>query len=113
MAQISADRASVGDHGNSREAEAQKGPQIGDEHFVVRVARAFGVEALDRALHGIPGPTIVHMCFGYAYVVKEKPSGYSFLPELAQCCAAQISIEAAEPRLDLAVLEQLPAKTIR
>jgi 5-methyltetrahydropteroyltriglutamate--homocysteine methyltransferase len=88
--------------------------QLDDPHLQAHpeAARDYGVEALDRALHGIPGPTIVHMCFGYAYVVKEKPSGYSFLPELAQCCAAQISIEAAQPRLDLAVLEQLPAKTM-
>jgi 5-methyltetrahydropteroyltriglutamate--homocysteine methyltransferase len=64
-------------------------------------ARAYGIEAIDRALAGVAGPTIVHMCFGYAYVVKDKPSGYSFLPELDKCRAAQISIEAAQPRLDL------------
>jgi 5-methyltetrahydropteroyltriglutamate--homocysteine methyltransferase len=52
------------------------------------------------------------MCFGYAYVVKEKPSGYSFLPELDKCCAAQVSIEAAQPRLDLAILDELPSKTL-
>lgn len=75
-------------------------------------ARAYGVEAIDRALAGIPGPTIVHMCFGYAYVMKDKPSGYSFLPELDRCCAAQLSIEAAQPRLDLSVLAALPNKTM-
>jgi 5-methyltetrahydropteroyltriglutamate--homocysteine methyltransferase len=75
-------------------------------------ARRYGVEAIDRALAGIAGPTIVHMCFGYAYVVKDKPSGYSFLPELDRCCAAQISIEAAQPRLDLAILAALPSKTM-
>jgi 5-methyltetrahydropteroyltriglutamate--homocysteine methyltransferase len=75
-------------------------------------ARAYGVEAIDRALAGIPGPTIVHMCFGYAYVMKDKPSGYSFLPELDRCCAAQLSIEAAQPRLDLSVLAALPSKTM-
>src|SRR4029079_7132095 len=75
-------------------------------------ARRYGVEAIDRALAGIAGPTIVHMCFGYAYVVKDKPSGYSFLPELDRCCAAQISLEAAQPRLDLAVLEALPSKSM-
>ena len=52
------------------------------------------------------------MCFGYAYVVKDKPSGYSFLPELDRCCATQVSIEAAQPRLDLAALAALPSKTI-
>jgi 5-methyltetrahydropteroyltriglutamate--homocysteine methyltransferase len=75
-------------------------------------ARRYGIEAIDRALAGIDGPTIVHMCFGYAYVVKDKPSGYSFLPELDRCCAAQISIEAAQPHLDLAVLAALPSKTM-
>jgi 5-methyltetrahydropteroyltriglutamate--homocysteine methyltransferase len=75
-------------------------------------ARRYGIEAIDRALAGIEGPTIVHMCFGYAYVVKDKPSGYSFLPELDRCRAAQISIEAAQPHLDLAVLGALPTKTM-
>ncbi|HEX2689088.1 MAG TPA: hypothetical protein VHN14_20845 [Kofleriaceae bacterium] len=75
-------------------------------------ARRYGIEAIDRALAGVEGPTIVHMCFGYAYVVKGKPSGYSFLPELDRCHAAQISIEAAQPRLDPAVLAELPTKTI-
>jgi 5-methyltetrahydropteroyltriglutamate--homocysteine methyltransferase len=75
-------------------------------------ARQYGVEAIDRALAGIGGPTIIHMCFGYAYVVKEKPSGYSFLPELDKCCAAEVSIEAAQPHLDLAALAALPTKTM-
>jgi 5-methyltetrahydropteroyltriglutamate--homocysteine methyltransferase len=75
-------------------------------------ARAYGVEAIDRALHGVAGPTIIHMCFGYAYVVQDKPSGYSFLPELDKCCAAQVSIEAAQPHLDLAILEALPTKSM-
>ena len=75
-------------------------------------ARRFGVAAIDRALRGITGPTVVHICFGYAYVVKDKPSGYSFLPELDGCIADQISIEAAQPRLDPAVLDSLPSKTI-
>jgi 5-methyltetrahydropteroyltriglutamate--homocysteine methyltransferase len=75
-------------------------------------ARAYGVEAIDRALHGVAGPTIIHMCFGYAYVVQDKPSGYSFLPELDKCCAAQVSIEAAQPHLDLAILADLPTKSM-
>ena len=75
-------------------------------------ARRYGVEAIDRALAGIEGPTIVHMCFGYAYVVKDKPAGYSFLPELDRCCARQISIEVAQPRLDLSILRALPTKTM-
>jgi len=75
-------------------------------------ARRYGVEAIDRALAGIEGPTIVHMCFGYAYVVKDKPAGYSFLPELDRCCARQISIVVAQPRLDLSILRALPTKTM-
>jgi len=75
-------------------------------------AREMGVDAIDRALEGIPGIKALHLCFGYAYVVKEKPAGYSFLSELDSCKADQISIEAAEPALDLSILEQLPGKTI-
>lgn len=75
-------------------------------------ARAYAIPAIDRALHGIGKTTVVHMCFGYAFTVKEKPSGYSFLPELDRCAARQISIEAAQPRLDLSALAALPSKTI-
>ncbi|HUG37506.1 MAG TPA: hypothetical protein VML54_11180 [Candidatus Limnocylindrales bacterium] len=75
-------------------------------------ARAYAVAAIDRALRGIVKPTVVHLCFGYAFAVKEKPSGYSFLPELDRCAAAMISIEAAQPRLDPAALAALPSKTI-
>ncbi len=75
-------------------------------------ARRFAVKAIDRALDGAPGTTAVHMCFGYAHAVKDKPSGYSFLPELEACVADQISVEAAQPGLDLAVLETLPSKML-
>ena len=75
-------------------------------------ARAYAVPAIDRALAGIAKPTVVHLCFGYAYTVKEKPSGYSFLPELERCAARQVSIEAAQPGLDVAALAALPSKTI-
>jgi 5-methyltetrahydropteroyltriglutamate--homocysteine methyltransferase len=75
-------------------------------------ARQYGLRALDRALDGVRGTVAVHLCFGYAAVVHDKPSGYSFLPELDACKAQQISIEAAQPKLDLAVLRQLPSKTI-
>jgi 5-methyltetrahydropteroyltriglutamate--homocysteine methyltransferase len=75
-------------------------------------ARAFGLDALNRALDGVSGTTVVHLCFGYAHLVKNKPSGYSFLPELETCAASQISIEAAQPDLDLAILRELPSKTI-
>jgi 5-methyltetrahydropteroyltriglutamate--homocysteine methyltransferase len=75
-------------------------------------ARRYGLKALDRALDGVAGTVAVHLCFGYAAVVHDKPSGYSFLAELDGSKAQQISIEAAQPRLDLAVLRQLPSKTI-
>jgi 5-methyltetrahydropteroyltriglutamate--homocysteine methyltransferase len=75
-------------------------------------AKAYGLAALDRALKGVTGTTAIHLCFGYAQMVKSKPSGYSFLPELENAAAQQISIEAAQPKLDLAVLKGLPSKTI-
>jgi 5-methyltetrahydropteroyltriglutamate--homocysteine methyltransferase len=75
-------------------------------------ARRYGLKALDRALDGVTGTTAVHICFGYAQMVKSKPLGYSFLPELEHSKAQQVSIEAAQPKLDLAVLAELPSKTI-
>jgi 5-methyltetrahydropteroyltriglutamate--homocysteine methyltransferase len=75
-------------------------------------AREYGLKALDRALDSVSGTVAIHLCFGYAAVVHDKPAGYSFLPELEGSKAAQISIEAAQPKLDLNVLERLPSKTI-
>ena len=75
-------------------------------------AREYGLKALARALEGVKGTIAVHLCFGYAAVVHEKPPGYSFLAELEKSGAQQISIEAAQPKLDLKVLEDLPSKTI-
>lgn len=75
-------------------------------------ATRYGVRAINRALEGIEGTTVVHVCFGYAAVVAQKPSGYSFLPQLADTVAQQISIEAAQPKLDLGVLRDLAGKTI-
>jgi 5-methyltetrahydropteroyltriglutamate--homocysteine methyltransferase len=75
-------------------------------------AARYGVKAINRALEGIAGPTIVHLCFGYAAMVKSKPSGYAFLPQLADSAADQISIEAAQPKLDLGVLRELAGKTV-
>jgi 5-methyltetrahydropteroyltriglutamate--homocysteine methyltransferase len=75
-------------------------------------AREFGLAAVNRALEGISGRTALHICFGYAAVIHERPSGYSFLPELADCCVQQISIETAQSSLDTAVLEKLRGKTI-
>ena len=78
------------------------------------VARRYAVKAINRALQGITVPTVVHICFGYAAVVPgdTKPSGYSFLAELADSTAEQISIEAAQPKLDLGVLADLTSKKI-
>jgi 5-methyltetrahydropteroyltriglutamate--homocysteine methyltransferase len=75
-------------------------------------ARAYGLRALNRALSGAAGTTAVHLCFGYAAIVHERPSGYSFLPELAECECDQISIETAQSRLDPSVLKHLTGKTI-
>lgn len=75
-------------------------------------ARRYAISVIDRALDGIAATTVVHSCFGYAAMVKDKPSRYSFLTELEDSAAQQISIEAAQPKLDLNVLDELPTKTI-
>jgi 5-methyltetrahydropteroyltriglutamate--homocysteine methyltransferase len=75
-------------------------------------ARAYGLKALNRALDGVRGTVAVHICFGYAAIIHERPSGYSFLPELAQCSCAQVSIETAQSKLDCSVLKQLDGKQI-
>jgi 5-methyltetrahydropteroyltriglutamate--homocysteine methyltransferase len=75
-------------------------------------ARAFGLRALNRALENVSGVTAVHICFGYAAIIHVRPSGYSFLPELAECSCAQVSIETAQSNLDCAVLQGLPGKQI-
>jgi 5-methyltetrahydropteroyltriglutamate--homocysteine methyltransferase len=75
-------------------------------------ARAYGLQALNRALDGIQGTTAVHICFGYAAIVHQRPSGYSFLPELAGCSCRQVSIETAQSNLDCSVLAKLPGKSV-
>ncbi|MFL6604887.1 MAG: uroporphyrinogen decarboxylase family protein [Steroidobacteraceae bacterium] len=75
-------------------------------------ARAFGLEALNRALDGVTGTTAVHICFGYAAIIHTRPSGYSFLPELADCGCKQVSIETAQANLDCSVLEKLRGKKV-
>jgi 5-methyltetrahydropteroyltriglutamate--homocysteine methyltransferase len=75
-------------------------------------ACSYGLKAIDRALEGVAGTTAVHICFGYAAVVKDKPSSYAFLAEFESSAVDQVSIEAAQPKLDLAVLQQMPSKTI-
>ena len=75
-------------------------------------ARAYGLKALNRALEGVQGTTAVHICFGYAAIILERPSGYSFLPELAGCPCHQVSLETAQSKLDCAVLAKLEGKRI-
>ena len=75
-------------------------------------ARMYGLKALERALEGVTGTTALHICFGYAHLIHERPEGYNFLPELADSEVKQISIETAQSDLDCAILESLPGKTI-
>jgi 5-methyltetrahydropteroyltriglutamate--homocysteine methyltransferase len=75
-------------------------------------ARQYGLKALNRALEGVSGTTAVHICFGYAAIIHQRPSGYSFLPELAGCSCKQVSIETAQSGLDTSVLQKLPGKKI-
>jgi 5-methyltetrahydropteroyltriglutamate--homocysteine methyltransferase len=88
--------------------------QIDEPYLQARPGRAreYAVEAINRALHGIPGETALHTCFGYAHIVKDRLSGYPFLRELAGCVATQLSLEAAQPNLDPEVLRVLRDKTI-
>jgi 5-methyltetrahydropteroyltriglutamate--homocysteine methyltransferase len=75
-------------------------------------ARAYAVTAINKALEGVQGTTALHLCFGYAAMVQGKPNRYAFLTELGDSVVQQISIEAAQPHLDLAVLQELSSKTI-
>ncbi len=73
-------------------------------------ARQYGLKALNRALDGVVGTTAVHLCFGYAAIIHERPSGYSFLPELADCTCDQISIETGQSNLDSSALRELSGR---
>lgn len=75
-------------------------------------ARQYAIDAINRALEDVPGTTAIHVCFGYGHMIADKPSGYSFLPELANTSADQISIETAQSQLDCSVLTELADKTI-
>jgi len=75
-------------------------------------ARQYGLRALNRALEGVTGTTAVHICFGYAAIIHQRPSGYSFLPELAACSCRQVSVETAQSKLDTSVLAGLRGKKI-
>jgi 5-methyltetrahydropteroyltriglutamate--homocysteine methyltransferase len=106
--------AAVNDELRDLKAAGADVVQIDEPWLQARPERAarYGVKAINRALQGIPGTTVVHLCFGYAAAVKDKPTGYSFLPQLEATSASQISIEAAQPRLDLGVLKELGSKTV-
>ena len=88
--------------------------QIDEPYLQARpeAAREYALEAIDRALDGIDGETVLHTCFGYAHIVHNRPSGYPFLRELADCAATHLSLEAAQPDLDPEVLRDLDGKTI-
>jgi 5-methyltetrahydropteroyltriglutamate--homocysteine methyltransferase len=88
--------------------------QIDEPYLQARPERAreYAVEAIDRALDGIEGDTVLHTCFGYAHIVKDRLTGYPFLRELNDCAATHISLEAAQPQLDPDVLRALPDKLI-
>ena len=88
--------------------------QVDEPYMQARAekARKFGIQVLDRALDGVTGTTAVHICFGYAAIIHQRPSGYSFLPEFAASKVQHISIETAQSKLDCAVLEKLPGKTV-
>jgi 5-methyltetrahydropteroyltriglutamate--homocysteine methyltransferase len=88
--------------------------QIDEPYLQARPERAreYAIEAIDRALAGIEGETVLHTCFGYAHIVKDRLSGYPFLRELRDCVATHVSLEAAQPNLDPAVLRELAGKTL-
>jgi len=88
--------------------------QIDEPYLQARpqAAEAYGLDVVNRALEGIVGETVVHLCFGYAAIIHERPEGYSFLPQLARCTVDSISIETAQSNLDCSVLTALPDKKI-
>src|SRR5215208_5488497 len=88
--------------------------QIDEPYLQARpeAAREYALAAIDRALEGIEGETVLHTCFGYAHIVHDRPGGYPFLRELADCAATHLSLEAAQPNLDPEVLRDVAEKTI-
>jgi 5-methyltetrahydropteroyltriglutamate--homocysteine methyltransferase len=88
--------------------------QLDEPYMQARAAKAeqYGIEALNRAVEGVKGKTAVHICFGYAALIHERPPAYSFLPQLARANVNQISIETAQSNLDCSILRELPGKEI-
>ena len=104
--------AAVNDEARDLKAAGADVVQIDEPYLQARPeqARAYGLKAIDRALEGIDGDTALHICFGYGHIVRDKPAGYSFLEELNESAVRQISLETAQPRLDLSILSRLPDK---
>jgi 5-methyltetrahydropteroyltriglutamate--homocysteine methyltransferase len=111
---IMAYAAAVNEEARDLKAAGADVIQLDEPYLQARPEKAmrYGVKAIDRALQGITGQTAVHLCFGYAHVVHERPSAYSFLPQLADCSVQQISIETAQSNLDLGILADLKGKDI-
>jgi 5-methyltetrahydropteroyltriglutamate--homocysteine methyltransferase len=88
--------------------------QIDEPYLQARpeFAAEYGLEAINLALADAPGPIALHTCFGYGHIVRDKPFGYPFLAELNDCVAEEISLETAQPQLELSILEQLPSKRV-
>ncbi|WP_309084680.1 uroporphyrinogen decarboxylase family protein [Chelativorans sp.] len=88
--------------------------QIDEPYMQARPQKAeqYGLKALNRALEGVTGTTAVHICFGYAAIIHERPSGYSFLTQLSGCSCHQVSLETAQSKLDCSILTGLPGKAI-
>jgi 5-methyltetrahydropteroyltriglutamate--homocysteine methyltransferase len=88
--------------------------QVDEPYMQARPQKAeeYGLTALNRALDGVTGTTAVHICFGYAAIIHERPSGYSFLSQLKNCSCRQVSIETAQSKLDCSVLSELAGKEV-
>jgi 5-methyltetrahydropteroyltriglutamate--homocysteine methyltransferase len=111
---IMAYAAAVNEEAKDLKAAGADVIQLDEPYLQARPDKAmrYGVKAIDRALQDVSGQTVVHLCFGYAHVVHERPSAYSFLPQLADCAVKQISIETAQSNLDLGILADLAGKDI-
>jgi 5-methyltetrahydropteroyltriglutamate--homocysteine methyltransferase len=106
--------AAVNEEAKDLKAAGADVVQIDEPYLQARPeqARGYAIAAIDRALEGIDGETALHICFGYGHIVRDKPSGYAFLEELNASTVRQISLETAQPRLDLSFLSALPDKTV-
>lgn len=106
--------AAVNDEAKDLFAAGADVVQIDEPYMQARPekARQYGLTVLNRALEGLSGTTCVHICFGYAAIIHERPSGYSFLSELAECSCTQVSLETAQSNLDCSVLGSLRGKQI-